>query len=122
MVNPLPPRNCQGTIHRFHPFYPFHLFRPLDNFITFPCRYSTSPSLSNTPSFSINFRVFPLFHFYLTFHFPLSFSFIVLLFIVVLFIVLCFIVLVTCPIVLHLVYSLDYSLAEVSSISFRIPC
>src|SRR5271170_7426489 len=62
--------DCQGTLRRFHPFHPFHLFRPLDNFITFPCLCSTSPSLSNTPSFSVDFRVLPLFHFYLTFNFP----------------------------------------------------
>src|SRR5271155_2734235 len=65
--------NRQGTLRRFHPFHPFRLFRPLDNFITFPCLYSTSPSLSNSPSFSVNFRVFPLFHLYPGFHFPLSF-------------------------------------------------
>src|SRR5271155_4991204 len=64
---------CQGTLRRFCPFHPFRPFRPLNNFITFPCLYSTSPSLSNTPLFSVNFRVFPLFHLYPSFHFPLSF-------------------------------------------------
>src|SRR5271155_3641758 len=63
-------RLCQGTLRRFHPFRPFRHFHPLDNFITFTCLYSTSPSLNNTPLFSAYFRFF---HPYPNFHFPLSF-------------------------------------------------
>src|SRR5271163_3581808 len=63
-------RSCQGTLRRFRRFRPF---RPLHTFTTFPCLYSSSPSLKHISVISIDFRVFPLFHFYLSFHFPLSF-------------------------------------------------
>src|SRR5271156_3553489 len=62
------PRDCQGTLRYF---YSFRYFRPLHTFITFPCLYSSSPSLSNTlsfPSISVYFRFFT-FTLVFTFHY-----------------------------------------------------
>src|SRR5271156_2925299 len=86
--------HCQGTLRRFHPF---RHFRPPYTFITFPCLYSASPSLNNTPSspsISAYFR-FSSFTLAFTFHYRFIHC---SLSIVMLFIVLSFIVLVTCSI------------------------